>query len=214
MIELQLLLAVALVAGLLTLVPGIGTSLVLRGALTRGARHAFATSFGICTGAMLWGVAAVGASELLAASELAYRALTLAGAAYMIWLGASLIWESFRGHSGMPHSTAGPAAQPMFASTFRAWSMGVGTNLLNPKVGVFYLATIPQFAPDGTAPVMMGLALAAVHALLSFACFTVIIIATGFVARWLRSPKAVRIIDRITGVVLIGFGAKLAVSPA
>ena len=82
------LLSFAVVAGLLTLVPGIDTALVLRSSLTMSRSYAFATALGISTGAMVWGVAAaVGVSALLAASELAYRALTLVGAAYMVWLG-------------------------------------------------------------------------------------------------------------------------------
>jgi len=211
-IQAQPLFAFALVAALLTIVPGIDTSLVLRGALTRGHRYGYATAFGICCGALVWGVAAaIGASALLAASEIAYRVLTLAGAAYMVWLGGSLIWKSFRrgadaGGHGLPVSRASD-------SLGRAWLTGFGTNLLNPKVGVFYLATIPQFIPHGTSPALMGVALAAVHALLSIVWFTAIILATAVVSRWLRNPRAVRIIDRITGTVLIGFGAKLAAFP-
>ncbi|MEV7631882.1 LysE family translocator [Microbacterium sp. NPDC089318] len=208
----QALLSFAVVAGLLTLVPGIDTSLVLRGALTRGRGFAFATSFGIFVGALVWGVAAaVGASALLAASELAYTLLTIVGAAYMVWLGASLIFKSFKGVSeGVSPSSA---ETPSGGSLWRAWATGFGSNLLNPKVGVFYLATIPQFIPSGVSPVGMGLLLAAVHGILSLAWFTVIILATGLVARWLRQPRAVRLIDRVTGTVLIGFGVKLAVLP-
>lgn len=101
----QAVLSFAVVAGLLTLVPGIDTALVLRSSLTRSRTYAFSTALGISTGAMVWGVAAaVGVSALLAASELAYRALTLAGAAYMVWLGASLLWKSRKG--GAPGTAA------------------------------------------------------------------------------------------------------------
>lgn len=89
----------------------------------------------------------------------------------------------------------------------------MGTNLLNPKVGVFYIAMIPQFIPAGASPIAMGLLLAGLHGILSLLWFAVIIVATGFVARWLRGPRAVKIIDRITGTVLIGFGVKLAIAP-
>lgn len=210
----QALLSFSLVAGLLTIVPGIDTSLVLRGALTKGRAYAFATSAGIFTGALVWGIAAaIGASALLAASELGYRILTLSGAAYMVWLGGSLVWKSFRSGAATDEQTATRIAAPADASLWRAWLTGAGTNLLNPKVGVFYLATIPQFIPDGVAPVAMGLLLAVVHGALSMIWFTAIIMATGLVSKWLRSPRSVRIIDRVTGVVLVGFGAKLAVSP-
>lgn len=208
----QSVLSFTVVASLLTLVPGIDTSLVLRSALTRSRPYAFVTALGICTGALVWGVAAaVGASALLATSELAYRILTLVGAAYMVWLGASLIWKTFNRKSQAAPDAATPA--PTEPSLFRAWVTGVGTNLLNPKVGVFYIATIPQFIPTGSSPAAMGVLLAAVHGVLSIIWFMAIILATGFVSRWLRGPRAVKIIDRITGSVLIGFGAKLAIAP-
>jgi threonine/homoserine/homoserine lactone efflux protein len=206
----QAVVSFALVAGLLTLVPGIDTSLVLRAALTRSRAYAAMTSLGIFTGALVWGVAAaIGASALLATSEIAYRILTLAGAIYMVWLGVSLIWKTFTRATNPGSSSASPAP----SSLLSAWLLGVGTNLLNPKVGVFYIATIPQFIPTDASPVGMGLLLATVHGLLSLTWFAVIIVATGFVARWLRGPRAVKIIDRTTGAVLIGFGAKLALSP-
>lgn len=91
----QAVLSFAVVAGLLTLVPGIDSALVLRSSISKARSFAFATAIGICTGAMVWGVAAaVGVSALLAAPELAYRILTIAGAAYMVWFGPSLIWKS------------------------------------------------------------------------------------------------------------------------
>jgi threonine/homoserine/homoserine lactone efflux protein len=94
---LQAVLSFAVVAGLLTLVPGMDTALVLRSSISRSRPFAFATAIGINTGAMIWGVAAaVGVSALLAASEMAYRVLTIAGAAYMIWLGLSLLLKSLR----------------------------------------------------------------------------------------------------------------------
>ena len=93
----QAVLGFAVVAGLLTIIPGIDTALVLRSAISRGRAYAFAAAVGINAGCLVWGVAAaVGASALLAASELAYRILTLAGAAYMVWLGIHLLRASLR----------------------------------------------------------------------------------------------------------------------
>jgi threonine/homoserine/homoserine lactone efflux protein len=210
----QAVLSFAVVAGLLTLVPGIDTSIVLRAGLTRRRAAAFATAAGVCSGALVWGAAAaVGASALLAASDVAYRALTLAGAAYMVWLGASLIWKTIsrKGAEG-PRMTADPPPAhdgPLWG----AWLKGAATNLLNPKVGVFYIATIPQFIPAGTSPAAMGLLLAAVHGIMAMAWFSLIIAGTGVASNWLRSPRSISIIDRITGTVLIGFGGRLALDP-
>ncbi|MDO4917966.1 LysE family translocator [Kocuria sp.] len=137
MTVLDAVLAFALVAGLLTLVPGLDTALVLRSTLTRTRSYAWATALGVATGA--------------------------------------------------------------------------GTNLLNPKVGVFYIATIPQFLPGGVSPLLMGALLAGVHGLLTMVWFGVIILGGGYARRWLSDPRALRVVDRVTGVVLIGFGVKLVV---
>ncbi len=209
----QAVLSFAVVAGLLTLVPGIDTALVLRSSLTRSRSYAFSTAMGIGTGAMVWGIAAaVGVSALLAASQLAYRALALAGAAYMVWLGASLLWKSRKG--GVPGESSAvsfPAAER--DSLSRGWLTGAGTNLLNPKVGVFYIATIPQFIPAGASPLLMGVVLAGVHCILTMVWFALLIFGTGYASKWLQGPRSVRIIDRVTGTVLVGFGVRLALEP-
>jgi threonine/homoserine/homoserine lactone efflux protein len=207
-------LSFAVVAGLLTLVPGMDTALVLRSSISRSRRFAFATAIGISTGAMIWGVAAaVGVSALLAASEVAYRLLTIAGAAYMIWLGLSLLWKSLR------HGKAAvtPAAEVVMSGRnelMKGWLTGTGTNLLNPKVGVFYIATIPQFIPAGEPPLLVGVLLAGVHCVLTMAWFTLLIFGTGYASRWLKGARSIRTIDTITGTVLLGFGLKLALEPA
>ena len=212
----QAVLSFAVVAGLLTLVPGIDTALVLRSSITRTRSYAFATALGISTGAMIWGVAAaVGVSALLAASELAYRVLTLAGAAYMVWLGASLLWKSrAKAKAVTPaEAEAGAALPAANGQLLKGWATGAGTNLLNPKVGVFYIATIPQFIPAGTSPLLTGVVLAGVHCLLTMGWFTLLIVGSQVAAKWLKGPRSIKVVDRITGTVLVGFGLKLAATP-
>ena len=92
----------------------------------------------------------------------------------------------------------------------RAWLDGLAVNLLNPKVGVFYLATIPQFVPADASPLAMGLLLAALHGVLAALWLTGLITATGLARRWLSSARALRVVDRVTGVVLIGLGVRVA----
>jgi threonine/homoserine/homoserine lactone efflux protein len=204
----QALLSFALVAGLLTLVPGMDTALVLRSAVSQGRGRAYATALGINTGALVWGIAAaVGASALLAASETAFTVLKIAGAVYMVWLGGRMLWKSFRGR---PAHVPGAAAPEASASYAQAWLTGVGTNLLNPKVGVFYMAMIPQFIPPDVSPALMGTALAMVHNLEGLVFFSAIIWGTHVARSWLRTPAVVRAIDRVTGTVLVGFGVALA----
>jgi threonine/homoserine/homoserine lactone efflux protein len=90
--------------------------------------------------------------------------------------------------------------------------VGLFTNLLNPKVGVFYVALLPQFLPAGSDPLLVGLLLAGVHALLSVVWFALLIALAALLSRWLRRPATVRTIDGVTGVTLVGFGVRLALA--
>jgi threonine/homoserine/homoserine lactone efflux protein len=199
----------ALVAGLLTITPGLDTALVLRTALTTGRARAFATALGVGTGALSWGIAAAaGVSALLVASHLAYTVLRMVGAAYLIWLGARMLWQTRR---PPPAVSSGVPERPV-GGVGRAWARGLGTNLLNPKVGAFYVAMLPQFLPAHVAHLEMGLLLAGVHDVETIAWFTLVIGAAHLVRGWLDRPVVHRVIDRITGTVLIGFGLKLALT--
>jgi len=195
----------ALLAGLLTIIPGLDTTLILRSALTQTRKHAYATALGICSGTFVWGAAAaVGAAALLAASELAFMILKIVGALYLAYLGISMIVKSFR-RIAIKDAAAVPKG-----SLAAAFGRGALTNLLNPKVGVFYIALIPQFIPEGVPPLGMGLLLALVHVVESLIWFTGLIFATHFARRWLSSPRVSAWIDRVTGGILVAFGAVLA----
>ena len=206
--------AFAVVAGVLTIIPGLDTALVLRAAVTKGRRHAFATAVGINTGALLWGaMAAVGATAVLTASHVAYTTLRIAGAVYLIWMGASILRHSFgRRASGQGDSLDGdlPEAGPSDITLVRSWTRGLATNLLNPKIGVFYVAMLPQFIPENSPHLLMGLVLAGVHDTEGMVWFSALIFSAHAAGRWLRGGAAARVLDRITGSVLIGFGIKLA----
>ncbi|MGY1723691.1 LysE family translocator [Blastococcus sp. SYSU DS0533] len=201
-------LAFAVVAAVLTVTPGLDTALVLRAALTRGRREAAATAAGIVAGLFAWGAAAaVGVSTLLTASHVAYDVLRLAGAAYLVWFGVRLLVRA-------PRARPEPAGSAVRggSSARRAARVGLTTNLLNPKVAVFYAALLPQFLPTGRDPLASGLLLAGVHAVLSVAWFALLIGLASALGRWLRRPRTVRAIDAVTGTVLVGFGVRLAAS--
>ncbi|TDC50083.1 LysE family translocator [Jiangella ureilytica] len=206
----QALLSFSVVAALLTVIPGLDTALVLRAAVSRGRGHAVAAALGVGAGCLAWGVAAaVGASALLVASETAYRLLTLAGAVYLVGLGAHLLWTSLRRRPASDDPLEA-ADVPERGSLWVSWLTGLGTNILNPKIGVFYVATIPQFIPEGTSPLLMGILLAVVHNLIGMAWFAFVIAGAGFMARTLGRSRFARVADRVTGVVLVGFGLRLA----
>ncbi|MFF5083320.1 LysE family translocator [Actinoplanes sp. NPDC000266] len=202
------LLSFAAVGALLTITPGLDTALVLRSALNGGRRPAFFTAAGICLGALTWGAAAaVGVSALLAASTLAYTILRIAGAAYMLWLGARMLIAARRGHAAHPSATGTPPQSARSALT-----RGALTNLLNPKVGAFYLAVLPQFIPAGASHLTAGLLLASVHVAESMLWFTALILSAAALNRFLRTRRAQRTVDATTGTALIGFGLKLGLS--
>lgn len=206
----------ALVAGLLTIIPGLDTALVLRSAILQGPRHAFATALGIGSGALVWGAAAaVGVSALLTTSTIAYTGLRVVGAAYMVWLGARLIW------SGVLRPSPTQTAEPLEAGTetggevvradglWQAWRRGMLTNLLNPKIGAFYVAVLPQFIPEHASALAMGILLALVHDLEGMLWFSLLILGAARMGELLRRRAAQRVVDGGTGSVLIGFGLKL-----
>ena len=197
----------AVVAAALTVTPGLDTALVLRAAMTGRRAEAAATAGGIAAGLFVWGAAAaVGVSALLTASQVAYDVLRYAGAAYLVWFGARLLWRAVR---PVPSEDAVP---PAGRSVWRAGRLGLLTNLLNPKVGVFYVALLPQFLPPGADALAVGLLLAGVHVALSLLWFTVLITTVGLLGRRLRSPRTVRAVDGVTGAVLIGVGVGVAAS--
>ena len=208
----------AVVAGLMTLVPGLDTALVLRSAVTQGRGAAYATVAGISAGLLVWGLAAaIGISALLAASQLAYNILRIAGALYMVWLGVLLIRSTLRRRAGEQPERDAELAGSEPARSESAWAgfrRGFLTNLLNPKIGVFYIAVLPQFIPPDAPAALAGFALAMVHVLEGVVWFSVLILATQLLRSWLDRPAVQTWIDRITGGVLIGFGVKLALSHA
>jgi threonine/homoserine/homoserine lactone efflux protein len=206
------LLSFILVAGPLTLVPGLDTALVVRVALTRGRRHAFATAVGIGTGTLFWGAAAAaGLTVILTASHVAYTTLRIAGAIYLIWYGGSTLFALWRSR-GTTQSTAelsATSATPEGGLT-RAWARGTLTNLLNPKVGITYVALLPQFIPAGVPHLPMGLALAAVHDTLGMLWFSLLIFGAHVARGILGRPSVKRAMEAITASVLLAFGIRLA----
>ena len=136
MIDFGAVFAFAIAAGLLTLTPGLDTALVLRTAAVEGPAQARLAMAGICIGLLIWGTAtSLGLTALIAISAVAYNALRIAGACYLVYLGIRLL-----GQSDIPIG-----GHKLRKDTLRiVWFQGILTNLLNPKVAMFFLAFIPQ----------------------------------------------------------------------
>jgi len=201
MTPLQCYIAFALAAGVLTVTPGLDTALVLRTTVVDGRRRALETMLGIVAGCCVWGtVASIGLGALLAVSSIAYDAMRIAGAIYLCWLGLRML--------ARPRDA-------VFAMTDRGkgggWFLrGLLTNLLNPKVGVFYVTFLPQFVPAGYPVVATSLAFTLIHAAEGALWLGALACAAGSLGSWLRRPAVVRSLDRLTGAVLVAFGLRLA----
>lgn len=187
-------------AALVTIAPGLDTALVLRTAAVEGARRAFLAGLGVALGCLAWaGMAAIGVGALLAASEAAYTALKWAGAAYLLWLGVKLLLR--------PRERFDFAAEK---SNGAPLARGFLTNILNPKVGVFYVSFLPQFVPPEAPAGIWVMGLGAVHAAMGLFWFALLIAATRPLARLFQRSAFVKTIDRLTGGVFLSFGAALA----
>jgi threonine/homoserine/homoserine lactone efflux protein len=188
-------------ATLLTITPGLDTALVLRTAVTGGARQAVAAAIGIVAGCLCWSiVVALGLGALLAASHLAYSMLRWVGAGYLVWLGYKMLRyprQSFAMESGGARSDR------------TAFATGLMTNLLNPKVGIFYVSFLPQFIPTGVPVAPFMVLLGGIHALLGLIWFACLIAATQPISRFLRRPAVLKGCDRLTGGVFVAFGLGL-----
>lgn len=200
----EALVAFTLAAGLLTLTPGLDTALILRTAAAEGPKRAVLAMVGILAGCFVWGgLVAFGLGAVLAASTLAFTVLKWIGAAYLLWLGIGLILK--------PRSRFEVGTAPTSSGGDTAWMRrGFLSNLLNPKMGVFYVSFLPQFLPNGVPAAPFMLLLTAIHVLLGVIWLGLLIAATQPLARVLRQAAVVRWLDRITGGVFIAFGLKLA----
>lgn len=192
---------------ILTLTPGFDTALVLRTAAAQGWRRASATAFGVTLGCLVWGVAVgFGLGALLLASEMAYNLLKWVGAAYLLYLGIKLLLNP---RSQAQDEATGETTEQSYLSCF---SRGLFGNMLNPKVGVFYVTFLPQFIPAGASVPLWCSLMALTHMLIGLLWNAALIGGSHYLAAHLRRPAVLKVMDRLTGMVFIGFAAKLAFS--
>ena len=198
------LLAFTAAAALLTVTPGLDTALVLRTAVAVGPRPALRAGAGIIAGCFAWGLlVAFGLGALVVVSAFAFNLVKIAGALYLAWLGFRLMWPRKR--------AADDRASPREAS---GWlRRGFLTNMLNPKVGVFYVSFLPQFIPHGANVPVMTILMTAIHAVLGLLWFALLVSATRPFARVLSNQAFVDWLDRLTGGLFVALGIRLALAP-
>jgi threonine/homoserine/homoserine lactone efflux protein len=202
----------ALASTLLILAPGPDSLLVLRNTLRHGRRGGWVTATGTMSGLLAWAAAAAfGLSALLRVSHLGYDALRLAGACYLLWLGVSSLWASRGAHAGPADEPVGPAGPPPTPAGWRrVYLNGLLSNLLNPKIGVFFIAFLPGFIPAGAPAPLFPLALGLWFIAETGARLATLAWMAARGAGWLRRSTVQRWLERVTGVALIGFGLRLA----
>jgi threonine/homoserine/homoserine lactone efflux protein len=198
------------IAALLTIIPGADTALVTKNAISRGRTAAFFTTFGICLGCLCHATAsALGLSVILRESARAYEWVKLAGAAYLFYIGARSLWAA-RKIPAETNVTLIDAYQLAPKSLWRSFGEGLFTNLLNPKVAIFYLTFLPQFIAPGQPVLRRSLFLASLHVMMGLAWLCSYAILLDRMSAVLTRPSVKRRLERVTGAVLMAFGLRLA----
>jgi RhtB (resistance to homoserine/threonine) family protein len=209
-------LAFAGVAALLTITPGADTMLVMRSVLARGQRAGLLTTLGICAGCLLHAAfSAFGLSLILMRSATAYETVKWLGAGYLVYLGVQSLRAAWRVRAMkplLPEVAQDEKTDDEFAlaAPRRAFVEGLLTNLLNPKVAIFYLAFLPQFLSPGDPVLAKSLLLALIHAVLGVAWLSLITVFLGRMRTLLERPRVKRSIEAAAGTMLILFGLRLA----
>ncbi|MFL9710067.1 LysE family translocator [Methylobacillus sp. Pita1] len=210
MVSIDTALQFVAVSAVLALAPGPDNMFVLMQSAAGGARKGIAVTLGLCTGLVVHTAAvAFGVAAIFQASAAAFTALKIAGAAYLLYL-AYGAFTSGMGASPGNEGTAHPDKDTIGLDK-GLYQRGILMNVTNPKVALFFLAFLSQFVKDGAGPAPLQiLQLGALFMITTLVIFSLVAYTAGRLSRWLqRSPKAVRNMNRIAGVVFIGLAARL-----
>jgi RhtB (resistance to homoserine/threonine) family protein len=192
------------VAAIVIVVPGPDTAVVTKNVLVHGRRAALGTSLGVSAGLAVWTVAAaVGVASVVRASAVAFTVLKLVGALYLIWLGIQALRAA--GHERGSRRASGPAM-----GALGGFRQGLFSDLANPKIGIFFTSLLPQFVDPGRPVLLPFLALGAVFVLMTVVWLCAYCVIAARAAETLQRPRVRAVLDRITGVVLIAIGLRLA----
>jgi threonine/homoserine/homoserine lactone efflux protein len=200
----HVLIAFTLAGVVLIITPGPDMALFLGQTLTAGRARGFAAMLGVITGTVLHSlIAAFGLSALLAASAVAFTALKIAGVAYLLWLAVGAL----RHGSAFTLRSEDAAPRPLG----QVYLMGLGCNLLNPKIIMFFVTFLPQFVsasdPHAGAKLMfLGLYFVALSVPI---CALLILLAVRFTAAIRRSPRATRLVDWLFAGLMGTFAVRL-----
>lgn len=195
------------VAAIVIVVPGPDTAVVTKNVLVHGRRTAFGTSLGVSAGLSVWTLAAaVGVASVVRASAVAFTVLKLVGALYLAWLGFQALRAAGQATSGAAQIKADKPA----LGALGGFRQGFLSDLANPKIGIFFTSLLPQFVDPGHSVLLPFLALGAVFVLMTVLWLSAYCLIAARAAKTLQRPRVKAAMDRITGVVLIALGLRLA----
>jgi threonine/homoserine/homoserine lactone efflux protein len=201
------------VSAIVICTPGQDTALTIRNTLAGDRSGGIATAGGVALGQAVWTVAAsAGVVALLTASEPVFRILKLAGAVYLVWLGAQSLLAALSRRARRSPRDAARRGSPHLSAR-RAFRQGALSNLGNPKMAVFFASLLPQFAPEGSAAFVVLLGLGLLFCAMTLAWLTLYALAISRMVH-LLTGRVRRVLDGVTGVVLVALGLRLATERA
>jgi RhtB (resistance to homoserine/threonine) family protein len=196
------------VSAIVILAPGPDMALVTKNAAIHGRSAALGTALGVDAGLLVWTVAtALGVASLVRASATAFTVLRVAGAIYLVWLGAQALVAASRRRQP-EHSPGAVRRAPVSAR--RGFRQGLLSNLANPKIAIFFTSLLPQFTGSTRGVLGPYLLLGAVFVAMTLAWLSFYAVIAARASAVLQRPRVKAAIDALTGVVLIGFGLRLA----
>ncbi|HZH62684.1 MAG TPA: LysE family translocator [Metabacillus sp.] len=181
--------------------PGIDTALITKRTIADGRKNGYKMALGITTGSLIHTIAAAfGLSAILVQSAIAFEIVKYVGAIYLIYLGISSFITRKKNKVVTQEA-------PMSKSAF---TQGLLSNVLNPKVAMFFITFLPQFVKSGTDVTIQLISMGVIYTFLSISWFFLYVFFINYLREWIMSEKVQKIMDKTTGLVLIGFGLKLA----
>lgn len=211
MIDSQLLTFVG-IAFILAITPGADTMLVMRNALSNNKHAGVITTFGICAGLIVHAaLSALGLSIILVRSATAFEVIKLIGGGYLIFLGLQSIVKAFKEPKiHIPGDIKHDQGLQKTNFVRHFFMQGLLTNVLNPKVALFYLAFLPQFIQPTDSVLLKSVTLGSIHLFLSCAWLILVANLVSQLRRLLTQPRVKQILEGVTGTILLGLGGRLA----
>jgi RhtB (resistance to homoserine/threonine) family protein len=187
--------------------PGIDTALITKRTISDGRKDGFKMALGITAGSLVHTLAvAFGLSAILMQSAIAFEIVKYVGAIYLIYLGVS---SFITRKNKQPHNNE-QYNEGSGSRSKSAFKQGLISNVLNPKVAMFFITFLPQFVINGNNVTAQLITMGVIYTLLSITWFFIYVFFINYLREWLMSAKVQKIMDKTTGLVLIGFGLKLA----